>query len=441
MKDEKGRLTSVRRDILKIAIPLMGSSVFNMLYSFADLAWIGRLGKDAVASVTLAMSLYNMNYILNEIFGVSSMVFLSRSWGRKDLKSFESIGRQIVIYKFLAGLLLLVLTYPLSPLFLSWLGSGKIPSSSAVSYYRIMALFLPFSFLMGTMMTTFRSIGDTKTLFYVVAFGSISNMFLDPVFIFTLKMGVSGSALASGTCSTASMVLGFLLAKKKWNVWLLRYAKLDLGVLRKILVIGGPSLIDSVNWNVTRVAMVKIFSMYGVLATATFGIFTRTIDTAWMIGFALEGAITTLVGQNLGRRDSSKALEVFSEGLKIGLLIGTVVSIVVFMFSTPIASLFSKDPHLVRSSSLFLRYTSFGFFFMYVMNVSYGTLVGGGRTIDTMFISLLSNWAFRIPLMFILKALGFGYNALGLVIAFSIAFGSLVGLFMINKKRWLKFEV
>ncbi len=78
---------------------------------------------------------------------------------------------------------------------------------------------------------------------------------------------------------------------------------------------------------------------------------------------------------------------------------------------------------------------------MYVMNVSYGTLVGGGRTIDTMFISLLSNWAFRIPLMFILKALGFGYNALGLVIAFSIAFGSLVGLFMINKKRWLKFEV
>lgn len=312
MKDEKGRLTSVRRDILKIAIPSMGSSVFNMLYSFADLAWIGRLGKDAVASVTLAMSLYNMNYILNEIFGVSSMVFLSRSWGRKDLKSFESIGRQIVIYKFLAGLLLLVLTYPLSPLFLSWLGSGKIPSSSAVSYYRIMALFLPFSFLMGTMMTTFRSIGDTKTLFYVVAFGSISNMFLDPVFIFTLKMGVSGSALASGICSTASMVLGFLLAKKKWNVWLLRYAKLDLGVLRKILVIGGPSLIDSVNWNVTRVAMVKIFSMYGVLATATFGIFTRTIDTAWMIGFALEGAITTLVGQNLGRRDSSKALEVFS---------------------------------------------------------------------------------------------------------------------------------
>ena len=434
-------MKSTKREILRIAVPSMGSSIFNMLYSFADLAWIGRLGKDAVASVTLAVSLYNMNYILNEIFGVSSVVLLSRSWGKRDLRSFENIGRQIVVYKFLAGLLLLIVTYPLSPSLLSWLGSGKVPPSDAITYYRIMALFLPFSFLMGTMMTTFRSIGDTKTLFYVMAFGSISNIFLDPVFIFTLKMGVAGSALASGICSSASMVLGFFLARMKWNVWLLKYTKLDLEILKKIITIGGPSLIDSINWNITRIATVKIFSMYGVLATATFGIFARTIEMAWMIGFALEGAITTLVGHNLGRKNSSKALEVFSEGLKIGILIGIIASAVVFILSTPIASLFSKDPQLVKSSSEFLRYTSFGFFFMCILNVSYGTLVGGGRTIDTLFISLLSNWAFRIPVMFVMKVLNFGYNALGLVIALSVALGSFVGLLMIRKKKWLKFEV
>ncbi len=434
-------LGSTRKDILRIAIPSMGSSIFEMLYSFADLAWIGRLGKDAVASVTLAVSLYNMNYILNEIIGVSSVVLLSRSWGKRDLKSFENIGRQIVIYKFLAGLFLLILTYPLSPFLLSWLGSGKVPPSDAISYYRIMVLFLPFFFLMGTMATTFRSIGDTKTLFYVMAFGSISNIFLDPIFIFTLKMGVSGSALASGICSTASMMLGFFLAKKRWNVWLLKYAKLDLDILKKILKIGGPSLIDSVNWNLTRIATVKIFSMYGILATATFGIFSRTIEMAWMIGFALEGAITTLVGQSLGRRDSSKALEVFSEGLKVSVLIGAIVSIAVFIFSEPIAFLFSKDPQLVKSASEFLRYTSFGFFFMYMMNISYGTLIGGGRTIDTMFIGLLGNWSFRIPAMFVMKSLNFGYNALGIVIALSIAFESFIGLFMVKKKKWLKFEI
>ncbi len=83
-------MNRTKKDILRIAVPSMGSSVFNMLYSFADLAWIGRLGKDAVASVTLAVSLYNMNYILNEMFGVSSMVLLSRSWGKRDLRSFEN---------------------------------------------------------------------------------------------------------------------------------------------------------------------------------------------------------------------------------------------------------------------------------------------------------------------------------------------------------------
>ncbi len=434
-------MKDVRKDILRIALPSMGSSVFNTLYSLVDLMWIGRMGKEAVASVTLAASLYNMNYIINEIFGVSSMVMLSRRWGEGNKKDFEDIGRQIVTYKFFAGFILLLITYPVAPLLLSWLGSGKIPSQDAISYYRIRTMFLPLSFLLGTMMTTFRSIGDTRTLFFVTAAGSIANIFLDPLFMFVMNMGVSGSALASGMCESSVMLLGFFMAKKKWKVWLLRMSKLKLSTLKKILYLGGPSLADSVNWNFSRMIVVRMFSGYGVLATATFGIFARVIDITWMVGFAIEGAVTTLVGQSLGKRDKGRAVRVFIEGRKIALIIGATASIFVFILSTPISQLFSEDLQLVRSSSAFLRYTSFLYIFMYLVNISYGTLTGGGRTIDALYISIITNWVFRIPVMALLKYLGFGYNALGIVISLSVTLGSMVGLLMVRKKRWLDVEI
>ena len=440
MKDLSIR-REVSRSVYRIAVPSIGSSIFFMLYSVVDLMWIGRLGKEAIASVTIAMSLYNMNYILNEIFGVASMVMLARRWGEGNLREFERIGRQIVIYKFLAGLVVLGVTFPLAPPLLKWMGGGKVPATDAILYYRWRAVFLPFGFLGGTMMTTFRSIGDTKTLFFISGVWSVTNIVLDPILMFGMKLGVVGAAIASGICETGAMFFGFYMARKKWKVWLLKPEKLQIDILKKVFVLGGPSLLDSINWNVSRLVTVRIFSSIGVLATATYGVFMRVLEIGWMIGFALEGAITTLVGQNLGRKDRERALVVYREGLKIATLWGVILATVVFLFAPQISEIFTSEADLISSSSRFLRVSSFGFFFMLFMNVGYGTLVGGGRTIDTFYIGLLSNWAYRIPLMIIVAKLSKDLNILGAVFASSIAFGALLSVIVVNRKKWLYVEV
>jgi len=431
----------VRRDILRIALPSMGSSIFYMAYGIVDLMWIGMLGKEAIASVTLAMSFYNVNYILNEIFGVASIVILARRWGEGRRKEFERVGRQIVIYKFFAGIFLAFVTIPLAELILVWMGGGKVPSGDAVSYYTYRAFFLPFSFLGGTMMTTFRSIGDTKTLFIVSAIGASANIFLDPVLMFWAGMGVVGSALASGICETSAMLLGFYLAHRKWNVWLLKPTKLEFEILKKVFVIGGPSLLDSINWNISRFVTVKIFSSLGVLATATLGIFFRIVEIGWMVGFALEGAVTTLVGQSLGARVKERAREVFREGFKMGGLMGGMFTLVVLTMAPFIAGFFAHSEDLLSSATTFLKISSFGFFFMPLLNVAYGTLIGGGRTLDTFYIGLVSNWGFRIPMMWIVSTLTGDYMPLGIIFSTSIAVGVAMGLLAIKREKWLKMIV
>ncbi len=432
---------SISKRILAIALPSMGSSMIMILYNTVDLMWIGRFGKEAVASVTLAVSFYNMNYILNEIFGVASMVLLTRRWGEGNHEEFQRIGRQIAFYKFLSGLLLLLVTYPLSKDILLWMGSGKVTIDAAVAYYKWRALFLPFDFLLGTMSTVYRSIGDTKTLFLINTIWGSANVVLDPIFMFTFHMGVVGSALASGICETAAMFHGFIWAKKKWNIWVLKVEKPQLSLLKKIFKIGTPSLLDALNWDVSRLIIVKIFSYIGVTATAVFGVYSRVLDISWMIAFAIEGAITTLVGQSLGEKNKEKALTVFKEGLKISMLIGAAIAAFIFTFAHPIAVLFAKEKDFLEASAEFLRYASFGFLFMPFMNVSYGTLIGGGRTIDMLMISSIGIWAYKIPLLFITAHFTSNLNLLGVVYASFIVFSGMLGLYIVKKEKWLHVEV
>ncbi|MCD6450440.1 MAG: MATE family efflux transporter [Thermotogaceae bacterium] len=432
---------TVSRRILAFALPSMGSSVISILYNTVDLMWIGRFGKEAVASVTLAVNFYSMNYILNEIFGVASVVLLSRRWGEKNYEEFQRIGRQIAFYKFLSGLLLLFITSSLSSYVLYWMGSGNINIDAAMAYYKWRIVFLPFGFLYGTMMTTYRSIGDTKTLFIISAIWGSANVVLDPIFMFNLNMGVVGSAVASGICETAAMFHGFLWAKKKWNVWMLKVEKPHLSLLKKIFKIGTPSLLDAINWDVSRLIIVKIFSYIGVTATAVFGVYSRVLDITWMIAFAIEGAITTLVGQSLGENNKEKAMVVFKEGLKLSVLMGSIVAILIFIFAHPIVSLFAREKDFAEASAEFLRYASLGFLFLPFMNVSYGTLIGGGRTIDTLMISSIGNWAYRIPLLIVVSRFTSNLNILALAYSSFIVFSGILGLFMVKKGKWLHVEV
>ncbi len=433
--------SGIRKRILEIALPSMGSSLANMLYGVVDLMWIGKLGKEAIASVTLAVSLFNMNFILNDIFGVASVVMLARRWGEGNLREFERIGRQIVVYKFFAGLMILGAMYPLSPYVLSWMGGGKVPIGDALSYYRLRLFFAPFEFMTGTMMTTYRSIGDTKTLFLITFLWNGVNAVFDPIFIFSAGLGVAGSALASGLCYTSAMFMGFYIAKKKWKVDLLKYEKLHLDVLKRVFVLGSPSLLDGINWSVARLITVRIFSGLGVIAAAIFGIYTRVIEMGWMIGFAYEGAITTLVGHKLGRQDMEGAKEVYKEGIFLATITGLALSMIVFSLAYPITRIFTSDPDLIVSSVRFLRLTSFGFVFMLMLNAFYGVLVGGGRTIDTFYVGISANWGFRIPGLLVASKFFPSQMLYGVIYALSIGFGAFMGYIIVRKGRWMLTDV
>ncbi len=429
------------RELMRIALPSMGSSLAYTLYSVVDLMWIGFIGPKAIASVTLAMSVLGLTYILNEIFGVSSMSVLTRRWGEGNKRDFERVVNQVIMYKVIAGVMVSVLTLVFVNSIMAWVG-GKVPTDDAVSYYRWRASFLPVSFAIGTMMTSFRAIGDTRTLLKVNLLGSVLNILLDPIFMFWLEMGVSGSALASGMCEGISLILGLYLLRKKWGVRAPKIVRLDVGILKKILKLGTPALLDSLNWSVSNFAMVKLIALMGMEATAIFGIFARIVDVVWMMGFALEGAVTTLVGQSLGSGKKERARKVLKIGLLVGLMMGAGFFVFLFFFPHIVARFFSKDLSLVEKSSSFLRIFSPGFIAIFALNVVYGVLVGGGRTIDTFVIGLIGNWPVKMTLLSLAVFIAGRMSIVAISLSSTVYIMSLIGLWVVFKSgKWLETEV
>ena len=189
-------------------------------------------------------------------------------------------------------------------------------------------------------------------------------------------------------------------------------------------------------------AVVKLIATLGTEATAVFGIFARVLDVVWMMGFAFEGAMTTLVGQSLGSGNRNRAWKVLKIGLLVGFLMGGVVFAVVLAFPGAISRLFSRDSNLIDETSSFLRVFSPGFVFMFVVNVVYGTLVGGGRTIDTFLIGLMGNWPVKMGLLSLAVFLSGDMEKVAISLALTAVFTALAGTALVFRSRkWMETQV
>ncbi|MGL5549701.1 MAG: MATE family efflux transporter, partial [Culicoidibacterales bacterium] len=183
--------------LLRLAIPIMMSSLLQMTYNFVDMIFVGRLGSDAIASVGTAGSFINLGYAINALVVIGAGIKISHAVGAKDQ---QQIGEYLHATYWFNGVLAigyaLFLLIFLKPL-ISFFDLGANVSTLAQNYLAISAIMLIPSFFNVMYSRIFSSFGDSKTALRVSAIGVIVNLILDPIFIFGLDLGVAGAALAT----------------------------------------------------------------------------------------------------------------------------------------------------------------------------------------------------------------------------------------------------
>jgi putative MATE family efflux protein len=384
----------------------MGTSFIQMAYSLTDMAWVGRLGSEAVAAIGAVGILTWMTSSIALLTKVGSEVSVAQSIGGRnedDARRYASHNLTIGLIMALCwGALLFVFAHPVIELY-------KLEASiteNAVNYLRIIATAFPFVFLSYAFTGIHNAAGLSKIPFYINGMGLVINMLLDPLFILGFDWGTDGAAWATWI-SQGAVCLLFVYQLKVRNRLLGGFSfftRLAANYTKRIFQLGLPVAVLNTLFALINLIMGRTASTYGGhlgLMTMTAGGQIEAI--AWNTSQGFSTALSAFVAQNYAAKKKERLLGAYHATLAMTSVLGLFCTVLFVFWGSEVFSLIVPEREAWLAGGIFLRIDGYSMLFMMVEITMQGLFYGTGRTIPPAVISITFN-ALRIPLAVLLSS-------------------------------------
>jgi len=400
---------SYLKQIWEIAWPTSISMLLFSLYDLIDLKWIGFLGTEAVASVSLCGNINGVLFGLMNILYIGSLAVFTRFIGAGEQAKLRHSFHQSIFLGALIGLLLFVIGWLTAPLLLGFFHLSSQVYHLSLVYLRIFYIFFFFLFLGIPLWTAWIALGKTWLLLIVNLISVGFNLILDPVFIFprgemlvgVFGWGVAGAAIASLLSEILSLlILLGLLKRKDFMVKspVFKNFKVSFRESLRILRIGIPSSIAVLSRPMSTVILQRFITGFGASALAGFGIGLRWLGINWIFFGGISAAVSSLVGRYLGARLGEKAGAMMRRAYLLGVVIQFLVSLFFILWAEPLVAVMEPTPETIQAGSAFLIWVSVAMLLSSPGNIARACLNGAGNTNPPMVISIISNWVVKLPL-------------------------------------------
>lgn len=408
------RKKDISREFWGMSYPSIVAFTLQSFYDIVDMIWVGKLSKEAMAGVTLFTTIFALFSVLNEVAGASSVSMISQSHGRGTKDRTQRIAEQTITFKVILAIITGLLIYiTLDPL-LNLYSDDPLVIQSAKEYGIIRIFSLPFAFTSYSINTIFRCTGDSKTPMRIMLTATITNMVLDPLFIFEkvpgtnipgLNLGVFGAGLATVISIVLSCFVGGILLSQYRDVVQLSWRgllSLEKDIDLQLLSIGLPSGFQLfVRMGFNAVLMIFI-TIYGTTAITVYGLGTKLMQFAFspLMGFSFAGSI--MVGHALGREDleEAKYLARISTAMIVGII--GVATIFAQIYPQFFISLFNTEAEVLEAGIPMLRWISIA---LLCASVSAGIRVvfsGSGFNRPILISTLVSRWLVQLPALYLM---------------------------------------
>ena len=442
MKNNSHTLTkgSVGKGILLFALPLLGSSLIQQLYSTVDLIFVGQLlGTKASAAIGASGLIVTCMIGFFNGMAVGTNVFAARHYGARRFEQLKKLMQTIFWTGIIGGFLLTVIGLVLSPVFLTWMGTPESIFPLAVRYLRIymasMISVVSYNLLSGVL----RALGDSRTPMLYQFFGGIINVFADFIFLYVFHMGVEGTAFAtlfSQTFAAVGVMLHLYRLKEPYALRI-RFSDCSLKEFADILKVGVPAGVQSIIITLSNIIIQSQINTLGVTSVASFTVYFRVELIVYLPIVALGQAVVSFIGQNYGagnweRIKKGNRLCIFG-----GSLITFAACILLIIAMPVILNVFTKDA-AVAAQTLEIVKVTFPFYFFYtVLECFSSNLRGFGKAFLPMIVTVISFCGFRIVALFALMAKNPSPDkvALSYPISWGIAAAAMAILYVRNNRN------
>lgn len=430
----------VGRHVLGLALFIALSTAFQTLYFLADLYFVGRLGKEAVAGVGLAGNLMFLVLALTQSLGVGATSLIAQSYGRKDLARAELLFNQALVLSSLSGLAFGVVAFALRGAYTRALAADAMTASLGAQYldWFVPALFLQFPLV--AMGAAFRGLGDLKVPTLIQVGTVVLNIALAPTLMFGWvtgrPMGVAGTGLASLIAVAAACVAFTLYFRRtaspvrfRRDQWAPRP-----GLWAEMLRIGLPAGGEFARVSVYMVLVYAIIKPFGAGAQAGFGIGLRIVQSLFLPCVAIAFATAPVAGQNYGARLGDRVRGAFYAAAGMSAVVMLSETVLCRLAPAALVRFFNADPAVVAFGSEYLRIISLNFLASGIVFVSSSVFQGMGNTLPPLASSSLRLVLFALPAWALSLRPGFELWQIWYLSVASVTLQLLVNMWLLHRE-------
>lgn len=383
-----------------------------------DVFFISMLGQDALAAAAgYASVVMFFASAVNIGLSVAAGSLVANALGAgKDVPAREHAFSASVFAVFF-GILIPLVALPNLEFLLSLLGASGEVAKRAADYLWII---LPTTMLSGVGMTTvavLRAYGDGRRAMFPSLTGAFVNGVLDPIFIFSLGLGLEGAAWATVAARFATMLTALWPAIRLYHGFAVPRAGCFIHDIREGMAIAVPAILATVATPVGTAIVTREMAKYGTDAVAGLAIINRMMPVVFAVVLALSGAIGPIIGQNFGAGRHDRVREAFLDAVIFSAIYVVTVSLALLLFRSQIADFFGADDMARELILLFCWPLALASFFNAVIFVSSASFNNLGRPSYATWINWGRHTLGTLPLVLIGGAL---YGATGVLIGQAI---------------------
>ncbi|MBS3811451.1 MAG: MATE family efflux transporter [Halanaerobiales bacterium] len=433
----------ILKSLITLAWPIMLSQLMQTLYNLADTLWLGRLGAEAVAAISISFPIVFMMISIAAGLTIAGTALIAQHKGRgNNLKINKIIGQLFSFIVFLS-LIISFLGFIFAQRIIVLMGAETEIIGPAVSYLRTIFVGMPFMFIFFIFSSILRGIGDTKTPSILMFISVTFNIILDPFFIFGIgffpQLNVAGAALATIISRFIVAIYALNIITKGVDGFYLKLSnmKWDIKIIKKIITIGVPSSIEQSMLAMGQILLTSLVASFGTMTLAAYGIVNRIISLPTILAFGVAAAATTMVGQNIGADKKERAEKTAQVSILIIFTGMSLLGIILFVEPEFIIRVFNDAPQVVKLGTDYLRIVALTFGFLGAMYVGNGVFKGAGKTVPPMIVSSTTLWLFRLGLAYLfITAFSMSQIALWWAVAISHLGGSIFVLSWLKISNW-----
>ncbi|WP_044958783.1 MATE family efflux transporter [Butyrivibrio sp. WCD2001] len=431
--------------ILLFSIPLIISSVLQLLFNAADIVVVGQfagddtLGANCVAAIGSTGSVINM--LLSVFMGLSVgvNVLAARYFAARQKKEMEETVHTTVALALIGGIIIAVIGILVSRPILEMMGSPKEVIDLSTLYMRIYFIGMPVTMLYNFGAAILRATGDTRRPLYYLMNAGVINVILNLIFVIGFHMHVAGVALATilAQAVSAGLIVKALITTDEMYKLSIRKIRVDMDKTKRIVRVGLPAGLQGAIFSFSNVLIQSSINEFGSVAMAGSAAAANIEGFVYMAMNSVYQACVSFTSQNVGANKPERIGKVLRTCLAVVFVVGAVMGNVFYFFGAQLVSIYTKEPATIQYGVQRMAVICTVYFLCGCMDVICGSLRGMGYSTVPMIVSIIGACGLRI--VWILTVFRIYHDLTVLYISYPVTWtitstAHLISYFIIKKK-------